>query len=160
MELTLAVRASFVVSAHPYANPQEYSKPVLKVEADSEFPKKIADHEASLVFSSRYEELKHQLELAQEAAHEEDEEAELARATAAVARLTAPAAISDTDVRLAEELTNVAAPKNRRALRPRVSRAHAVGAWSRGPTRLGILAAFWQGSPGLSFDSRASAGRQ
>ena len=69
----------------------------------------------------RYEELKHQLEIAQEAAHEEDEEAELARATAAVARLTAPAAITDTDVRLAEELTNAAAPNNRRSSRPRVS---------------------------------------
>ena len=68
----------------------------------------------------RYEELKHQLEIAQEAAHEEDEEAELARATAAVARLTAPAAITETDLRLAEELTNVAAPKNGRAPRPKV----------------------------------------
>ena len=73
-----------------------------------------------ILISNRYEELKHQLELAQEAAHEEDEEAELARATAAVARLTAPAAITDTDVRLAEELTNAAASNNRRA-RPRVS---------------------------------------
>ena len=63
--------------------------------------------------SSRYEELKHQLEIAQEAAHEEDEEAELARATAAVARLTAPAGINDADVRLAEELTDAASGNSR-----------------------------------------------
>lgn len=61
----------------------------------------------------RYEELKHQLELAQEAAHAEDEEAELARATAAVARLTAPAGINDADLRLAEKLTDVAVPSRR-----------------------------------------------
>lgn len=70
----------------------------------------------------RYEELKHQLEIAQEAAHEEDEEAELARATAAVARLTAPAAINDADIRLAEELTDVASnnANTRRSPKPRV----------------------------------------
>ena len=41
----------------------------------------------------RYEELRSQLRTAQEAAQAEDEEAELARATAAVARLTAPSSM-------------------------------------------------------------------
>ena len=41
----------------------------------------------------RYEELRTQLRAAQDAAQAEDEEAELARATAAVARLTAPSSM-------------------------------------------------------------------
>lgn len=80
----------------------------------------LDSHQVQLL--SRYEDLKHQLEIAQEAAHEEDEEAELARATAAVARLTAPAAINDADIRLAEELTDVASNSSysRRQDRPKV----------------------------------------
>ena len=62
----------------------------------------------------RYEELKRQLEAAQEAAQQEDEEAELARATAAVARLTAPsAAVATADADAAEEFA-VAASRNGR----------------------------------------------
>jgi len=60
------------------------------------------------VSGCRYEELKHQLEVAQANAHQEDEEQELKRATAAVARLTAPAPTSQLDVRLAQSLTDKA----------------------------------------------------
>ena len=54
----------------------------------------------------RYEELKQQLDIARANAVQEDEEQELARATAAVARLTAPTPVSQLDVRLAQSLTD------------------------------------------------------
>lgn len=53
--------------------------------------------------------MKNQLEVARANAHLEDEEQELARATAAVARLTAPTSVSQLDVRLAQSLTDKAA---------------------------------------------------
>lgn len=55
------------------------------------FPSQFSSRRQELVM--RYEELRTQLRAAQEAAQVEDEEAELARATAAVARLTAPASM-------------------------------------------------------------------
>lgn len=52
----------------------------------------------------RYEDLKTQLQAAQEAALAEDDEAELARATAAVARLTAPtASLTELQIEAAED---------------------------------------------------------
>ena len=50
-------------------------------------------HDHVVRVECRYEELRSQLRAAQDAAQAEDEEAELARATAAVARLTAPASM-------------------------------------------------------------------
>ncbi|KAK9810635.1 hypothetical protein WJX73_006190 [Symbiochloris irregularis] len=55
------------------------------------FPSQFSSRRQELVM--RYEELRGQLRTAQDAAQAEDEEAELARATAAVARLTAPSSM-------------------------------------------------------------------
>lgn len=62
--------------------------------------------------SSRYEDLKRQLEEAQQATQAEDEQAELARATAAVARLTAPAALTQTSIEVAEDIADASAARN------------------------------------------------
>ena len=58
-----------------------------------------------LFITCRYEDLKTQLQAAQEAALAEDDEAELRRATAAVARLTAPSAsVSELELNAVEDM--------------------------------------------------------
>lgn len=65
------------------------------------------------------------MEAAQEAAQAEDEEAELARATAAVARLTAPARLSEANVAAAEKVVESATEGGRRPpSQPKVGKLH------------------------------------